>query len=336
MDIARVVEFVGDDRPLDAGLLVGSRGDSERTRAELPRATDLQGVDVVVHCAVDRSPDTPAQYRYAANTAAARAIVAACAAAGVRRLIASTSAAVYGAFPDNPVPLAEDAPLRAARAGIIGDLMAVDETLRAARAEHPRLDVCILRPAALTGGGVDSVLTRHFAAPRLLEIRDSGMRWQFCHVDDLAAAVELAVLGRVSGELTCGCAGWLTASDVADITGLRRVELPPAVVFATAERLHRAGLVPAAASELTYIAYPWVVPSTRLRSAGWRPVYDNTTALQALIGDLVGEHASVHAVFGRRLDRRDATLAGAGAAGATLAVLGAATFVRRARRLRGH
>lgn len=292
----------------------------------------LSGVGVVVHCAVDRSPEAEPADRHDRNVTGTRTVVTAAAAAGVRRVVLVTSATVYGAAPDNPVPLDEDAPLRAEPEGLPADLLEIEDIAAVSRAIHPGLDVIVLRPAALAGPGIDTLVTRHFAAPRLLSVRDTEMRWQFCHVDDLAAAVEVAVLGRLDADsATVGCEGSLSQDEVAAVSGLRTIEVPATMAFATAERLHRAGVVPSPASELAYVAYPWVVPSTRLRAAGWRPQHDNTTALQALLDAVEGERA----IAGRRLGVRDATIAGAGAAGATVAVLGAAAFVRRARRLRG-
>ena len=70
------------------------------------------------------------------------------------------------------------------------------------RARHPGLQVTVVRPAALVGPGIDTLVTRHFEAPRLLVVRDTPPRWQFCHVDDLVAALELAALGQVTGAVT--------------------------------------------------------------------------------------------------------------------------------------
>ena len=57
----------------------------------------------------------------------AQTLVTATAAAGVPRLIVVTSAQVYGAAADNPVPLSEDAHLNGIRdGGIVGDLLAVE------------------------------------------------------------------------------------------------------------------------------------------------------------------------------------------------------------------
>ncbi len=50
---------------------------------------------------------------------------------GSAHLVVVTSAMTYGALPDNPVPLPEDAPLRAEPdEGLVGDLLAVEEVLQ--------------------------------------------------------------------------------------------------------------------------------------------------------------------------------------------------------------
>jgi hypothetical protein len=74
--------------------------------------------------------------------------------------------------------------------------------------------------------------------------------------------------------------------------------------------------------------YPWVVDCAALRAAGWRPSYNNASALAALLAARAGRHA----VAGRRIARKDAALTAAGAAGTAAAVLGTAAIVRRARR----
>jgi hypothetical protein len=58
-----------------------------------------------------------------------------------------------------------------------------------------------------------------------------------------------------------------------------------------------------------------------------RPAFDNVAALQVLLAERAGHLA----VAGRRLDRKDATIT---AAAGTVAVIGTAAIVRRARRRR--
>jgi len=287
----------------------------------------LAKIDTVVHLSVDASPERADRARPAHNVRATQTVLTAAAAAGVRRVVLCTSAMVYGALPDNPVPLDEDAPLRAVPdGGVLSDWLEIERLARQAPLTHPGLQVTVLRPAAVVGPGVDSLLTRHFEAPRLLVVRGSRPRWQFCHVDDLVSALELAALGKVSGDITVGCEGWLEQEEVELVSGMRRIELPAGLAFGTAERLHRLGLIPAPASDLTYLVNPWVVSSQRLREAGWLPTYDNPTVLALLLEQQGGRHA----VAARRLGRRDATIG----AGAAVAAVGTAALVRIARRKR--
>jgi nucleoside-diphosphate-sugar epimerase len=296
-----VVHAVVPDVPGDTSALGPSAG-----TASVPRPDTQTALDLLV--------------------AGARTVVTAAAAANVPRVVLVTSAMVYGAATDNPVPLDEDMPAHAVADGpAITALLDVEETAAQARRVHPGLRVTVVRPAILVGPGADSLLTRHFEAPRLLVVKDSSPHWQFCHVDDLVSALELAALGAVEGSVTVASEGFLTQAEVEEVTGLRRIELPARIAYGTAERLHRLGMTPAPASELAFTAEPWVVPSTRLRAAGWEPAYDNRAALQALMDERARRPSS-----GRRLGR-DATL---GAAGATVAVLGTAAVVRQIRRQR--
>jgi nucleoside-diphosphate-sugar epimerase len=159
-------------------------------------------------------------------------------------------------------------------------------------------------------------------------VRDSRTVRQFCHVDDLADAVVTAVTTGLDGPLTVGSPGVLPQADVERLSGMRRIELPAALAFRTAERLHRVGVLPAPATDLAYVVHPWAVSAQRLLDSGWSPVYDNETCLGVLLQEVRGHHALVS----RRLDRKDAALGAAGAAGAAVALVGTAAVVRRRRR----
>lgn len=293
----------------------------------------LRDVDVLVHVAAVSDQESAlaegAQQRRARVLREAQTLVTAAAAAGVRRVVVVTSAIVYGAHADNPVPLPEDAPLRPNTGeGAVGDLMAVEEVVRAAERVHPGLRVSTVRPAALVGPDVDTVITRHFEAPRLLVVRGGTPAWQFCHVEDLAQAVLRVVQDDLDGTVTVAATGSLTQAEVEEISGLRHIELAHTAAHGLAGRLHRLGLLPGAAAELEYVTHPWVVPSTRLLEAGWAPAYDNATALSVLLDGVRGKHALV----GRRFGSKEAAIGAAGAASAAVAVAATATLVRRHRR----
>jgi nucleoside-diphosphate-sugar epimerase len=293
----------------------------------------LSGVDVVVHADYDLAPDSDARQRRAFNVRGAQTVLAAAAASRVGRVVLVTSSMVYGARPDNPVPLPEDAPLAAdTDNSVAGDLLEVEQLASRSPRAYPGLAVTVVRPAALVGeppDPVDTLVTRHFEAPRLLTVKGCAPRWQFCHVDDLASALEFAVGGGIDGEFAVGCDGWLEQDEVEQISGLKSIELPARLTFGTAQRLHRLGVTPAPAMDLRFVVYPWVLDCARLREAGWRPQLENAAALRVLLDQRQGRHA----LAGRRIARKEATITAASATVAAAAI-GTAAIVRRARRHR--
>jgi nucleoside-diphosphate-sugar epimerase len=289
-------------------------------------AARIAGVDAVVHADVDTSADMDARRRRAFNVRGAQTVLTSAAAERVGRVVLVTSAMVYGARPDNPVPLPEDAPLLAdADGSVAGDLLEIEELARRSRRVNPGTAVTVVRPAVLVGEAVDTVLTRHFEAPRLLAVRGCAPRWQFCHVDDLVSALELAAVGTVVGDFAVGCDGWLEQQQVEELTAMKSFELPARLTFSTAQRLHRMGVTPAPAADLRYVVYPWVVDCASLHAAGWRPAYRNAEALSLLLAARAGHRA----VAGRRIARKEAAIT---AAAGTAAVIGTAAIVRVARR----
>lgn len=252
----------------------------------------------------------------------------AAAATGVPHLILVTSAMVYGAHEDSQVPLDEDAPRRADRTtGLVGDLVEVEDAFARVGDVHPALRTTVVRPATLVDG-TDTIMTRHFAAPRLLRLKESEPAWQLCHVEDLGRALVYVVAGGLGPVVTVGAEGWLVQDEVEQLSGMRPVELSQSAAMGIAHRLHRIGSLPAPATDLAYIAHPWVVSSATLRAQGWRAAYDNATCLQILLDD-----ARAHRMgAARRFDRKDG--AALGAASAAVAV-GATAAIMRRRRQKG-
>jgi nucleoside-diphosphate-sugar epimerase len=339
----RTIAVTGAAAGAGAAVLAGLRGSPAVRRAvgvdPMPgpghwRRTDLldpgltaafDGVDAVAHLAVDLAPDPDRAGQRLRNTRAVQTVITAAFAAGVRRVVVVGSALAYGAYADNPVPLPDDAPLRAVpEASAVGDLLEIERIAATSRRTHRGLAVTVLRPAVVLGAGDREPMAALLGASRLLRIRGAAARWQFCHVTDLASAVELAALagpGVLDGPANVASDGWLDHDELERLSGKRSLELPERVAVGMAERLHRLGITPAPPSELAYLVHPWAVGTDRLHAAGWRPALTNAQA--------VAEH------LGERAERgsltRNATVVG-GAAGAAAALVGTAALVRRARR----
>lgn len=282
-------------------------------------ATRLTGIDTVVHLATSYDLSEPTSSRRALNVRGTAQLLEAARDAGVGMVVLCTSSDVYGVHPANPVPLPDAHPLTA---GVDEQTLAGDHVEIERLAAASGLEVTVLRPATLVGlsAAYDGQLLRQLGGPRLLVVKGIEPLWQFCHVEDLLSALELAALGVVRGGLGVGCDGALPQVVVEELTGRRRLELPASVALGTAERLHRVGLTNSSVRELDHLLGPLVVASDGLRKVGWQPTWTNEEALRAHLAT-------------RSLEGRGSAYT---AAGATVALLGTAALVRRARRRRRH
>jgi nucleoside-diphosphate-sugar epimerase len=316
----RQVIALGSARPGVAGVVLRRADPTDPSLA-----SSLHRVDVLVHLALSVSPDMDRAKQRVANMRAAQVALTAAAATGVRQVIVLSSARVFGANPDNPVPLDEDAPLRAQpEMSVLGDLLEIERLAGRAERAYPQTSVAVLRPALLVAPGLENAASGLLDGPRLLAVRGARPHWQFCHVDDLATAVEAVIEHRLTGPVTVASEGWLEQADVEKALGRRRVELPATVAYSTAARLHAIGITSGPASELAFLVHPWVVGAQKLRAAGWAPGYTNAEALASW--------AAGRPVLPQRL--RIGAKGATAAAGATVALVGTAALVRRARKRR--
>ena len=217
----------------------------------------------------------------ATNSRALRRILAAAAASGVKSLVHLSSATVYGAWPDNQVPLTEDAPLRPNPEFAYGVGKAEAERTLAEWAEdHSEVRVAVLRPAVTVGS--PEPLYEALGAIRAPRAGDGVRPVQFLHVDDLADAVVLAWSERLAGVFNVAPDTGVGEDAARALAGgVARVTLPARLSHAVAAwtwQLWRSG-VPVEAR--AYAIHPWVVAPDRLKAAGWAPQYSSEEALVA-------------------------------------------------------
>jgi len=283
----------------------------------------FEGADVLVHLAGvhDAIPDEELMARV--NVGGTRRVLEAAGAAGVAKVVLVSSAAVYGAWPNNPVPLTEDAPLRPNPGFPLGVHKAELERLLAEWAlTRPGVTTTVLRPAFVLGAHADHAMARMIRARVPLAVGGSTAPVQFVHEDDATEAIALAVERDLPGVYNVAADGWLSREDLRALVGRKvQPQVAPELMERALRRLFRAGLVDVPPSEVPYLVHPWVVANDRLRAAGWAPGHSNAEAVLACLG-------------GREPGSAWKAAATAAAAGATVAATGlvVATLVRRRRK----
>lgn len=241
----------------------------------------FEGADVVVHLAGvhDAIPDDELMVKV--NVSGTRRVLEAAGAAGVTKVVLVSSAAVYGAWPNNPVPLTEEAPLRPNPGFPLGVHKAELERILAEWAvDHPGVTTTVLRPAFVLGSRADHAMARLIRARLPVDIARTEAPVQFVHEDDATEAVVLAVQRDLPGPYNVAADGWLSR---AELRALLKRRLQPAVGAQLMERvlrwLWRVGLVDIPPSAVPYLVHPWVVANDRLRVEGWAPRYSNREAV---------------------------------------------------------
>lgn len=254
-------------------------------RADLPGG-DLEplldGADVVVHLAAHRDPLPDERLTQRINVGGTRRLLAAARATGVSKLVWVSSAAVYGAHDDNPVPLTEDAVLRP-NAGFVPAAQDAEceRLLSTWGAEQSDATCVVLRMAPVLGPGRVSLLARAAVGGAAVGIREAGSRpVQVVSVDDAASAILLAALEPLEGVYNVAADSWLSAEDAASLVGHRpRPALPPEVAQRTLAALWSTGLGDAPPAVVPYLRHPFVIANDRLKAAGWIPRHTNEEAM---------------------------------------------------------
>ncbi len=242
----------------------------------------LEGIDVLVHLAsvVDPIPDEPLMARV--NVEGTRRVLDAASAVGVRKIVRVSSAAVYGAWADNPVPLTEDAALRPnPKFSPAVQAAEVERLLAEWRDDHPGVVVTVLRTAPVLGPGAERLPSRLLLGRPRLRVRGATPPVQAAHVDDLVTAIALVTLADHPGTFNVASDGWI---DHTDADALLRPSLAPPVPAELLERVlartWSTGLGEVPPGVVPYLVHPWIVANDKLKSTGWRPTHSNQEAIR--------------------------------------------------------
>ncbi len=174
--------------------------------------------EVVVHLASIVTPgkDSTRALERAVDVDGTGYVLDACLAHGVRRIVVSSSGAAYGYHPDNPEWITEDQPVRGNEEFAYADhKRIVEEMLAELRERRPELEQVVLRIGTILGERVDNQITALFQRPRLLKIRGSQSPFVFIWDTDVAAIIQQAVTGEVTGVFNVAGDGALTVDEIA-------------------------------------------------------------------------------------------------------------------------
>ena len=156
-----------------------------------------------------------------------RSVLESCVRAGVNHVVYLSSYTVYGAHPDNPIPITDSAPLRPLPDFAYGyDKYLSEQILLEFQEQHPDIAVTILRSCVVLGPSANNYVAKAFFRPWLLGVWNHNPPMQFVYEDDLARVLTIVVQQRLAGVFNVAGDGVVFYREIAEMMGSRLVVLP--------------------------------------------------------------------------------------------------------------
>jgi UDP-glucose 4-epimerase len=245
-----------------------------RDRDGVHTVLDRARPDALVHLAFILNPSHDEHLMYDVDVNGTHNVLEAAGDAGTRQVLVTSSAVAYGAFPDNPVPLTEDDPVR----GVPGFSYARDKTeadriCQLWAAKYPDRVMTIVRPPIVFGPGVDNYLVRLWTKqPFTVDAGNLENAIQFVHEDDMVDALAALLLGRHAGAFNVAGDDEMTLRQCAELIGTPIRKLPVRAYRALAHAAWRLRASESPPGQVDFALYPWIVSAEKLRrTTGWTP-----------------------------------------------------------------
>jgi UDP-glucose 4-epimerase len=244
--------------------------DRDSVRTVLARSE----ADALIHLAFILNPSHDEHLMYDVDVNGTHNVLEAAAAAGTRQVLVTSSSTAYGAFPDNPMPLTEDDPVRGvASFAYARDKTESDRLCQLWAARHLDRLMTIVRPCIVFGPNVDNYLVRLWTkAPFSPDAGHLDNPIQFVHEDDVVEAITALLLGRHAGPFNVAGDGLMTLRECAEVVGTPIRRIPLRAYRGLARAMWRARLSEAPPGQIEFALYPWIVSNDKLkRTTGWSP-----------------------------------------------------------------
>jgi UDP-glucose 4-epimerase len=246
--------------------------DRDAVRATLERAKP----DALVHLAFILNPSHDETLMYDIDVNGTHNVLEAAAAAGTQQVLVTSSGVAYGAFPDNPVPLTEEDPVRGVAAfSYARDKTESDRICQLWAAKYPERTMTIVRPCIVFGPNVNNYLVRLWTKqPFAADPGTLDNDIQFVHEDDVVEALTELLVGGHGGAFNVAGDGLMTSRECAEMIGSPIRRMPVRAYRRLARTLWNIRLSEAPPGSVDFALYPWIVSNEKLkRETGWSPRY---------------------------------------------------------------
>ena len=196
-----------------------------------------------------------------------RNVLEACLAAGVKKLIITSSGAAYGYYPDNPEQLTESDAIRGNVEFSYSDhKRQIEEMLAGWRDAHPELQQLVFRPGTILGRTTRNQITDLFDRPMILGLRGAATPFVFIWDEDMVGVLRRGLETEETGIFNVAGDGVMTMREIASRLGKRYVNLPVGLVRGVLWILSKLRLTQYGPEQVDFLRYRPVLDNARLKT----------------------------------------------------------------------
>lgn len=264
------------------------RIDLTETLADVKIAEILnkENVKTLVHTALPVTPPRNLSRAHELISVGSMYICNAAAAAKVKKLILSSTADVYGAFPNNPNFLTENHPARGGtNSKFLADKIDAENYFLRFGKDNPGTIVTILRPVSILGPKIKSFKTEYLNRWFVPTVLGFDPMVQFIHEEDLMTAFKTVILEDHPGIFNLSSRGVIPLSKAIKLMGKTALPLPMVGLKSFIQLLWYLDISPAPANRLDYLKYLSCVATEKAaRELKFKPKYDCKESLMDFVG----------------------------------------------------
>ncbi len=222
-------------------------------------------VDTIVHLNVMHDFGRAQGVLHGFNVVGTQRLLEYAARYNVRKVIFLSTANVYGARPDNPQFLTEEALLLAGETfSEMRSLISTDMLVTSFFWKVPEIETVVLRPSHIVGT-VNNGPMRFLSLPRIPKVMGFDPMVQFLHESDVIEAIVAALRPGLRGIFNLAGETALPIGAALEYLGRPTITLPYPILRAAAQKAWDFGIAYVPPAELDYLRYPCLVDDARAR-----------------------------------------------------------------------
>lgn len=226
-------------------------------------------IDCVVHLASIVTPgkNSNREFEYSVDVLGTKNILKACIAAGVKRIVISSSGAAYGYYPENVNVLQEHHPIRGNyEFAYSHHKKLVEEELASYREKYPQLEQTIFRITTILGDDVNNQITDLFKKPIQLGIKGTESRFSFIWDMDAVECFKQSIFSPRTGIYNLSGDGSVSIQERGKMLKKPVIYVPAKVIETALFILKKFGLTQYGPEQTLFLKYRPILDNKKLKS----------------------------------------------------------------------